>query len=119
MNGQASGEQINAAMPSRPTDILKPVYLEQFKSDPRHPLRLALAENSVYRWKPAAPLRFYHCGGDRDVPKANSVTAVAYIQSQGRTDVMLIDPVPAGDHGACVQPSMLDAKRWFDQWRGP
>jgi pimeloyl-ACP methyl ester carboxylesterase len=117
LSGNTSSDVINAAMPSNPTDILKPEYLAEFNSNPRHPLRLALQDNDVYRWTPKSPLRFYHCGGDQDVTKANSEVAVAYLHSVGREDVLLVDPVPTGSHTDCVQPSLLGAKAWFDSLR--
>jgi len=114
LNGNVSGSQINAAMPPNPLLILKPAYLAEFQSNPRHPLRLALENNDVYRWRPAAPLRFYHCDGDQDVVVTNTQTAVAYLHSIGRSDVTWENPVPGGGHGDCSQPSMLRAKLWFD-----
>ena len=117
--GNTSGSDINKAMPGNPADILKPEYLEAFKSDPRHPLRLALEENDVYAWKPRSPLRLYHCAGDQDVVIANSQVAYAFFQSVGATQVQLIDPSPAPStgHGDCVEPSLADALDWFDSLR--
>lgn len=117
LNGATSGSQINSAMPADPVQILKPELLQAFRSNPRHPLRLALEDNDVFRWQPAAPLRFYHCAGDRDVLQANSIVAVDYLKANGRPDVTLIDPLPTGDHGDCATPSMLGALQWFDQLR--
>ncbi len=79
--GNSSGDQINAAMPANPLLILKPEYLAEFQANSRHPLRLALEHNDVYRWHPRAPLRFYHCDGDQDVVVTNTQTAVAYLHS--------------------------------------
>jgi hypothetical protein len=115
--GNSSGSQINAAMPARPTLILKPSYLTAFQSQPNHPLRAALRDNDLYAWTPRAPLRMYHCAGDRDVLKANSVVALQSFHSRGATHVQLIDPLPSGDHGACAMPTLLSAKAWFDSLR--
>ncbi|HEY5913930.1 MAG TPA: lipase family protein [Verrucomicrobiae bacterium] len=115
--GNASGSQINAAMPADPTQILKPEYLAAFRVNPRHPLRLALVDNDLYRWTPRAPLRLYHCAADRDVVIANSEVAYASFQALGATQVQLIDPLPTADHGGCAQPSLLSAKVWFDSLR--
>lgn len=117
LNGNTSGSVINAALPADPTQILKPEYLAAFRADPRHPLRLALQDNDLYRWKPRAPLRLYHCAGDRDVIIANSQVAYASFLSLGASQVQLIDPLPAADHGACAQPSLVLAKDWFDSLR--
>jgi hypothetical protein len=118
--GNSTGSNINLSMPPYPTQpilILKPEYLADFKTNLHHPLRIALEDNDVYRWKPATPLRFYHCDSDQDVIKANSATAVAYLQSIGVTNTSLIDPLPTGGHNDCVLPSLVQAKAWFDSLR--
>lgn len=117
LHGNSSSSQLNLALPANPLQILKPEYLAAFRSNPRHPLRLALQENDVYRWQPRAPLRLYHCAADRDVIIANSEVALASFQSLGATQVELIDPVPTADHGGCSQPSLTLAKEWFDSLR--
>jgi hypothetical protein len=68
----------------------------------------------LYRWKPRAPLRLYHCSGDLDVDPANSQVALASFHALGATQVELIDPQPGADHSGCAQPSLLQAKAWFD-----
>jgi alpha/beta superfamily hydrolase len=117
LQGNSSGSEINAAMPAVPTRILKPEYLAAFQASANHPFRLALRDNDLYRWKPRAPLRMYHCLGDQDVIFANSQVAFDNFQNLGATQVRLIDPLPTGDHGECVMPSLLDAKAWFDSLR--
>jgi pimeloyl-ACP methyl ester carboxylesterase len=109
-----TGEELNAALPNDPVKILKPEYLAEFLNKPRHALRLALRENDLYRWRPRAPVRLYHCAGDQDVIIANSQAALASFRALGATQVELIDPVPTADHGGCSEPSLLLAKEWFD-----
>jgi hypothetical protein len=119
-NGVATGGQINAAMPADRTQarlILKPEVLAAFETQPQHPLRVALRDNDLYAWTPRAPTRLYHCRGDEDVSYANSEVALASFQSRGATQVELIDPNPAADHGGCVIPSFLLARAWFDSLR--
>jgi len=118
LNGNSSPDQLNNAMPTNhvPTDILRPEFLAEFRTNPRHPLRLALQENDLYRWKPRSPLQLYHCQADQDVIIANSEVAVAAFRSLG-VQVQLFDPLPTATHGQCVQPSLLAAKQWFDQLR--
>jgi pimeloyl-ACP methyl ester carboxylesterase len=117
LDGNTAGSQINSAMPADPTQILKPEYLAAFRTNPRHPLRLALQDNDLYRWRPQAPLHLYHCQADQDVIIANSEVALASFQSLGDTQVVLIDPAPAQGHSGCVEPSLFDAKTWFDSLR--
>jgi hypothetical protein len=112
-----TGAELNAILPGDPLQILKPQYLADFMSNPRHPLRLALQENDLYRWRPRSPLHMYHCAGDHDVIVANSQVALASFQALGAPQVQLIDPNPALDHGGCSQPSLESAKAWFDSLR--
>ena len=117
LNGNTSGDTINAAMPANPILILKPEYLAAFRDNPRHPLRLALADNDLYRWVPRSPLHLYHCAADQDVIIANSEVALASFLAAGATQVQLIDPLPSAGHSGCVLPSLLGAKAWFDSLR--
>ena len=114
---RASSDEINAAMPSDPALVLKPEVLASFQSDPNHPLHVALRDNDLYAWSPAAPMRLFHCLGDQDVPFANSETALASFHALGAAQVELIDPQPSADHGDCALPSFLQVKAWFDSLR--
>jgi hypothetical protein len=113
LDGLHSSSAVNTAMANPPYHILKPEVLASFRSNPRHPLRLALRDNDLYDWTPVAPMRLWHCAGDQDVAYANSVTATNHFQLRGVT-VPLMDPDPTADHSDCALPSMLEAKTWFD-----
>jgi len=117
LGGNSTGSQINAAMPANPVQILRPEYLAAFRANRRHPLRLALQDNDLDRWRPRAPLRLYHCSGDQDVDPANSQVALASFQALGATQVQLINPLPGANHSGCVEPSLVAAKTWFDSLR--
>jgi Secretory lipase len=117
LTGNNTGAEINAVMPPRPVDILKPQYITAFLASTNQPFRLALRDNDLYRWKPRSPLRMFHCMGDRDVLFANSQVALASFQQRGASQVQLIDPLPTADHGGCAMPSLLNAKAWFDTLR--
>jgi hypothetical protein len=117
LNGNTTGAQINSAMPADPTQILQPALLAALRNNPRHPIRLALEENDVYRWKPVSALRMYQCSGDMDVDPANAQVALAFFQALGAAQVQSIDPLPGADHTACAVPSLLAAKNWFDSLR--
>jgi len=117
LDGQHSGDEINAVLTNDVTKILAPACLAALRNDPHAPLRQALYENDLYRWTPHAPMRMYHCEGDADVLYANSVVAWNSFHARGATQVELIDPQPTADHGGCVIPSLLLAKQWFDSLR--
>ena len=117
LQGNYTGGTINAAMPVDPVQILKPELQAAFRTNPNHPIRVALRDNDLYAWTPRAPMQMYHCAGDQDVIIANSQVALASFQSRGATQVQLIDPLPSATHGGCSTPSMLLAKAWFDSLR--
>ncbi len=114
LKGNAAGAQINAAMPADPRQMIKPEYMTALQQRADHPFRIALRDNDVYIWKPRAPIRFYHCGGDQDVLIANSHLATNVMAGLGATNVALVIPSATYDHRACAMPSLLAAKSWFD-----
>ena len=83
------------------------------------PLYASLSENNIYRWKPHAPTRLYHCINDEIVPFQNSQMAYDFFLSAGAQDVGLIalqhySYDQTGTHAKCALPLMLMAKAWFD-----
>lgn len=114
LDGQHGGGDINQAMPADAIVILKPEELLAFRNEPEHPLRVALRDNDLYQWTPQAPMRLYHCRGDRDVLIANSEVAYQSFLSRGAKEVALVDPLPTADHGGGFYPCLLHAKIWFD-----
>ncbi len=114
-NGNTDGGTINAAMPAcNLSTVLRPAVVFSLTNDPGCPLYQALRDNDLYRWKPVAPIRLYHCSGDQDVLPANSQVAYNSFMAQGVTNVQLIDPLPGANHSSCAIPSLEAAKAWFD-----
>jgi hypothetical protein len=114
-NGNTDGTTINAAMPAcNLSTILWPAVVSSLTNDPGSPLYQALRDNDLYRWKPLAPTRLFHCSGDLDVLPANSQVAYNSFHAQGASQVQLIDPQPGADHSGCAIPSLEAAKAWFD-----
>ena len=111
-DGTHSMGEINAAFPSIPNQMLQPDALEDFESNPEHPIALALAQNDVYDWAPVAPTRLYYCEGDDQVNYMNSVVALEAMTANGAAQ---IDAVDGGmlDHGACAPLAMLAGFNWF------
>jgi hypothetical protein len=114
-DGNTSGSTINGAMPAcNLSTILWPAAVSSLTNDPGSPLYQALRDNDLYRWKPVAPMRLYHCSGDLDVLPANSQVAYNSFKAQGASRVQLNDPQPGADHSGCAIPSLEAAKAWFD-----
>jgi hypothetical protein len=114
LDGSHSADEINAVMPSRPIQILKPAFADNFRNHPNNPLWQALKDNDLYNWAPQAPMRLYHCSGDQDVLYANSEVALAAFHKNGALQVTLIDPLPGGSHSEGSLPSLLAARAWFE-----
>jgi hypothetical protein len=114
LDGNHSESELDAAMPRVPVTILKPGLMADFQTNANNVLRVALRDNDLTQWRPVAPMRLWHCSGDQDVAFANSQAATNQFYLQGVRGIQLINTVPEGDHGACVQPSVLDALTWFD-----
>jgi len=114
-NGNTSSTNLNSAMPAcNLSSILVPAVRSALTNDPGSPLYQALRDNDLYRWKPVAPVRLYHCSGDQDVLPANSQVAYSNFVAQGASPVQVIDPMPGADHSGCVIPALTAAKAWFD-----
>jgi hypothetical protein len=114
-NGNTSGTNINSALPTcNISSILQPAVIASLTNDPGSSLYLALRDNDLYRWKPIAPVRLYHCSGDLDVLPANSQVAYSNFVAQGASQVQVVDPKPGADHSSCAIPALAAAKAWFD-----
>ena len=114
-NGNTSSTNINSALPAcNVSSILVPAVRSALTNDPGSPLYQALRDNDLYRWKPIAPVRLYHCSGDQDVLPANSQVAYSNFVARGASQVLVVDPSPGADHSGCVIPALAAAKAWFD-----
>ena len=114
-NGNTSSTNINSALPAcNVSSILVPAVRSALTNDPGSPLYQALRDNDLYRWRPIAPVRLYHCSGDQDVLPANSQVAYSNFVARGASQVLVVDPSPGADHSGCVIPALAAAKAWFD-----
>lgn len=111
--------QLSAILPESriPTAILQPSIYQEIVEDLQHPVRLALADNNLYDWKPQAPMHLVHCGGDVTVPIANSEKAYEYMVRNGAANIQFTNPSNELDHIGCVVPSLLVTLEWFNSLR--
>jgi len=116
LDGTHEPSEVNAVMPGSPVEVLRPEAREALASDPDHPFRAALRRNDLLDWAPRAPLRLYHCAGDRDVPAATATAARDAFATRG-VAVPVLDPAPAEGHVGCAVPTLLAIKAWFDTLR--
>lgn len=115
-DGTNGFEIINAQLPSVPSSMIQPDFLEAYENDPEHPMRLALQDNDVYDWAPIAPTRLYYCIGDDQVGYMNSIVALEVMLENGAVD---IDAIDGGDfdHGGCAMLAMLAGLNFFENYR--
>ncbi len=99
---------------SVPRFTMQEDFINEFQSDPMHPLNIALRDNDLVDWTPQAPTRLLYCTADDQVSYLNSVVADSVMNANGAVDVQAIDVNSAADHGGCVTPAMLNAISFFD-----
>lgn len=104
---------VNAVLPNTVDELLVDSVLENFESNPNHPLWVALRDNDNYDWTPQIPLRMYYCTGDEQVPFENSIVADETMLQNGAEDVSAINSQPGASHGGCVIPALTDAFEFF------
>ncbi|AWZ05747.1 MULTISPECIES: lipase family protein [unclassified Streptomyces] len=115
-DGNHSEEDIVAALPATPQELLTPAWAENIR-DPRGALRTALeANDGSCDWKPAAPVRLYAGSADTDVPIANARACADDLARRG-VRATLVDQGPDADHFTSAIRSAPQAARWFDSLR--
>jgi len=119
LDGAHDPGQIAAAMPADPVAILRPDFQADVRTNVNNPFRQALRDNNTYSWTPKAPVKMFHCQGDRDVVFANAQVAYQSFTNRGACCVSLVDPgAPAQlDHGGCYIPSLRGVLAWFETLR--
>jgi hypothetical protein len=111
-DGGTSDEDIVAALPGSPAQLLTPRYLQRLKH-PAGGLLVALRENDgTCRWHPRVAVRLFASTGDRDVPIANARVCRAQLARHGDDDVTITD-VGDADHTGSVFRSMPLVLDWF------
>ena len=115
-NGEnlSSLSDVDAAMPSIPSDIFKDNIYDEIADGTNTGFWNAMKDNDLYDWKPIAPIRMFHCDGDVTVPKINSEIALQSFKNKGVTNAELINPLEGGTHSTCLLPSIIAAKDWFN-----
>lgn len=115
-DGNHTEEEIVAALPATPQELLTPAWAENIR-DPHGALLTALkANDGSCDWKPAAPVRLYAGSADTDVPIANARACAADLARHG-VRAKVVDQGPDADHFTSAVRSAPQAVRWFDSLR--
>ncbi|MGW1776814.1 alpha/beta hydrolase [Streptomyces sp. NPDC002104] len=115
-DGSHRFEDIAAALPASPEELLTPDWYENVRA-PRGALRTALkANDGSCDWKPAAPVRLYAGSADTDVPIGNTTACAAGLARHG-VRAKVVDQGADADHFTSAIRSAPQAVRWFDSLR--
>ena len=99
--------------------MLQDSIVDILTNDLDHQLNQVLVLNNTHNWAPMAPTRLYYCGGDQQVPPANSTVAETTMVGLGAPDVQAIDLGPTSDHGDCVLPAIMNSIEFFLSFVNP
>lgn len=115
-DGTHDVQEIVAALPPTPAELLQPSFVASYLEDEDHPLRVLLRMNDVLDWTPRAPITLYHGKADVDVPFENAERALAALEARGAA-VELVNVGDELDHATASMPSYFAARAWFEQLR--
>jgi hypothetical protein len=117
LDGTHDSDVLASTMPTDMFRILRADFQADFRTNANNVLRRALSDNNLHSWTPRAPIKMFHCRGDRDVIFANAEVAYQDFTNRGACCVEVVDPGAPQilDHSGCFIPSLHAALTWFEQ----
>mgnify|MGYP000999515628 CR=1 FL=1 len=117
-DGQRSPADINAALPTRISELYAPELTSGFdSSEVFAPLREAFVDNSIGPWTAEAPIRLYHGTADVNLPASISTRMQSDLENAGAVSVSFI-AIDGRDHSEAGPYMILDALAWFNELNG-
>lgn len=113
-DGVYSMGEINAVSAPVPRDMVLDSVMAAYEASDDHPLKLALADNNLYNWVPATPVKMFYCSSDDQVSYQNSIVAYNAFIAAGATSVSLFETADNLNHYDCALPTMLFGKLFLD-----
>lgn len=98
---------------SIPRQMLQDNLITAMENDNNHPLNMAMRDNDLFHWAPAAPTRIFYCMGDDQVPYLNSVIARDTMLALGAANLAASDVNPNASHTECVEPALTATLVFF------
>ena len=92
-------------------EMLQASFIEDFKSGNEMAMRTAISENSLLNYVPTAPVLLVHGDADMTVPYFNSLNALEYYTSNGKTNVEMISI--QGNHQDAAADAIIEAMEWI------
>lgn len=117
LDGTHGMDELNAAMPSIPNQIMIPEVLDSFINNQDHYFRAALRDNDVYDWTPTAPMKMFYCEADDEVYYLNAFVAYNKFIENGSTSVQMMSAGENFGHFECAFYALSGGKNWFDTFR--
>ncbi|HLK61324.1 MAG TPA: hypothetical protein VKU00_32540 [Chthonomonadaceae bacterium] len=113
IDGSHTNQEVFKGLAIAPTTLLQSAFVTGLKTNPNFPPNLALQQNNVFDWKPAARVRLLHSKGDTLVTYQNAQVAYNRMTALG-AQVELINLGDSIDHLAARNPGLANAKALFD-----
>lgn len=114
-DGSQMMNSINDNLPGSLASLLQEDFIGDYKAGFEEDIRSALRENSLLDFVPSAPVLLIQGDADSIVPLTNSLRALEYYQSQGKTNVELVQV--EGGHEAALEAAIVGAMTWFQSLR--
>jgi pimeloyl-ACP methyl ester carboxylesterase len=112
-DGMHGGDEIEAALPTRPREMFHEEFLNTYEHGQPNWLRERLTENGLYEWSPRAPIRLYFGSLDVDVSPRDADAEARRLSERGG-DVTTVS-VGAADHERSVLLAVPMLLAWFDE----
>ncbi len=115
-SGEHGDYEVNKMLPSVPIDMIRDSFVQEYKTNPDFPFTKLLQKNSLYDWKPKAPVQLCYCKDDDIVLAGNSILAYETMKKNGVEHVYLRQAGKKFDHIKCAGVTMLYTKMWLDSF---
>lgn len=113
LDGTKGREEIDAALPKTPTQLLNPVFFGDLLNPAKEvELKQRLVSNSFITWVPKSPTRLYHGTADEAVFFETSLITYNRFRAAGATNVEFF-PIPGRDHRGSIEPMFFNALPWI------
>ncbi len=103
---------------SLPNRMFTESFLNDLRTDPTNPVRLALEDNDLFDWVPTAPTQLLYCMADEQVVFTNATFTDSIMNANGAPSVTSIDINSEFMHGECVVPATTNTAAFFAQFLG-
>lgn len=114
-DGTKSGDEINAQLTTKTTDLYTAEFLSGYKTDAKFTsVVTSLQKNSVTAWKTNIPTMLLHGTVDNYVPPTTSQKLFDDFMAQGvSTSVVKHVPIPGAGHSTGIIPASVASFAWF------